>query len=70
MTTQVTSYSKPFGNRLCPVNLAPGCGRRANLRGVRTTAVDKIRWDRGRFRETGQVLTALGGWTGDFIHEF
>src|SRR6266566_627086 len=27
VTTQVTSYSKPFGNRLCPVNLAPGCGR-------------------------------------------
>jgi hypothetical protein len=27
VTTQVTSYSKPSGNRLCPVNLAPGCGR-------------------------------------------
>src|SRR5580693_7633876 len=27
VTTQVTSYSKPFGSRLCPVNLAPGCGR-------------------------------------------
>jgi hypothetical protein len=27
VTTQVTSHSKPSGNRLCPVNVAPGRGR-------------------------------------------